>query len=147
MGETDPVLAQLVTELDGAIVAPTRDLLGLDLAEEAADRLDARAGLLAAQLRADDPRLVGQTVIDVLGCLWPHGVTDLQWWRTPVGRLCARSLAGEDVDTITQQEAAWMLGVTRGTVAQMVHRGTLARHPGGGVLRAAVLARLGRVDA
>ena len=32
----------------------------------------------------------------------------------------------------------------RGTVAQMVHRGTLDRHPDGGVLRSSVMARLAR---
>jgi hypothetical protein len=35
-----------------------------------------------------------------------------------------------------------MLGVVRGTVSQMVARGTLDRHPDGGVLRSSVLARL-----
>ena len=37
-----------------------------------------------------------------------------------------------------------MLGVHPGTVAQLVHRGTLDRHPDGGILRASVLQRLAR---
>ncbi len=37
-----------------------------------------------------------------------------------------------------------MLGLVRGSIAQMVSRGTLDRHPGGGVLKSSVLQRLGR---
>ena len=35
-------------------------------------------------------------------------------------------------------------GVTPGTVAQLVHRGTLDRHPDGHITRASVLMRLAR---
>lgn len=49
---------------------------------------------------------------------------------------------GRDDACVTQADAAAMLGVSRGTIAQLVSRGTLARHPDGGVDRAAVIARM-----
>lgn len=113
------------------------------------DMIHESVELLAAQLVQDeDDRLAGQTVIDIMTTLWPHvspeqaGMAD--WWRTPLGRACARSLGREDAESISQSVAAAMLGVTRGTIAQMVHRGTLDRHPDGGVLRSSVLQRLAR---
>lgn len=59
-------------------------------------------------------------------------------------RVCARSLGRDDAEAITHSVAAAMLGVHPGTVAQLVHRGTLDRHPDGGILRASVLQRLAR---
>lgn len=104
--------------------------------------------ICVAQLASDDDRLAAQTCIDVMNTLWPHGapeqVNDAEWWQSPLGRLCARSLGRDDAESVSQYVAAAMLGVTRGTVAQMVTRGTLDRHPDGGVLRASVLQRLGR---
>ena len=51
-------------------------------------------------------------------------------------------MTGLVTGSVTQQRAADMLGVTRGTVAQLVHRGNLERHPDGGVAIASVVARL-----
>lgn len=52
---------------------------------------------------------------------------------------------GDDGGAWTHQHAADVLGVSRGTVAQLVSRGTLARHPDGGVVRGSALARLCRL--
>lgn len=102
-----------------------------------------------AQLgQEDDDQLAAEACLSVTGALWPRcapedcGLAD--WWRTPLGRLCARSLGRDDAEAVTHSVAAAMLGVTRGTIAQLVHRGTLDRHPDGGVLRASVLQRLSR---
>lgn len=67
-------------------------------------------------------------------------------WSTPLGAAIAQT--GTDLDgAVTHADAAEILGVTRGTVAQLTHRGTLARHPdGGGVRLGAVLARKARLD-
>jgi hypothetical protein len=135
------VSRQLEDDLDRALTGPVGALLGLDLAEKIRERITARAPMLAAQLTQDaDDRLAGETVIDV----WPSGDPDPDWWRTPLGRVCARSLGNDDAEAVTHSVAAAMLGVTRGTVAQLVHRGTLDRHPDGGVTRASVLMRIGR---
>jgi hypothetical protein len=131
------VSRQLEDDLDRALTGPVGALLGLDLAEKIRERITARAPMLAAQLTQDaDDRLAGETVIDVLTAVWPSGDPDPDWWRTPLGRVCARSLGNDDAEAVTHSVAAAMLGVTRGTVAQLVHRGTLDRHPDGGVTRA-----------
>jgi excisionase family DNA binding protein len=51
----------------------------------------------------------------------------------------------EDDEGWTQAEAAEVLGVTRGTVAQLVTRGSLDRTADGSCTRASVLARLVRL--
>lgn len=141
---TSQISAQLTDELDARLVGPVRDLLGLDLAETLTTRLRERAPMLAAQLATGDDRLAAATRVDVLHALWGDADPDSDWWRTPVGRLCARSVGRDDADAVSHSVAAAMLGVTRGTVSQLVHRGTLDRHPDGGVTRASVLMRLAR---
>lgn len=116
----------------------------------AASQLAAVSRVLASQLaQEDDDRLSAQTCIDVMNVLWPHASPEdcghADWWRTPLGRLCARSLGRVDAESVTRSVAAAMLGVHIGTVSQLVHRGTLDRHPDGGVLRASVLRRLARL--
>lgn len=118
--------------------------------------LDGRAHILAgavattiAQLgQEDDDRLAAEACLSIMGAMWPHCAPEdcgqADWWRSPLGRLCARSLGRSDAESVTHSVAAAMLGVTRGTVAQLVHRGRLDRHPDGGVLRASVLQRLSR---
>lgn len=98
---------------------------------------------LAVQLvQDDDDRLAAQTVIDVMAALWPAQDPPAEWWATPVGRCVARSVGAEDSETVTRSVAAAMLGVHPGTVARLVARGRLDRHPDGGILRASVLQRL-----
>lgn len=109
--------------------------------------LASRQRVLAAQLVQDeDDRLAAQTVIDVMCALWPHGSPEIvgraDWWRTPLGRVCARSLGRDDAEAVTHSVAAAMLGVPRGSIGPMISRGHLDRHPDGGVLRASVLQRL-----
>lgn len=150
MTTADTVSTQLVDELDVALAAPTGALLGLDLAELIEDRVRSRAPMLAHQLcQDDDDRLAAQTVIDVMGALWPSGspedVGEADWWRSPLGRMCARSLGHVASDAVTYSVAAAMLGVVRGTVSTLASRGTLERHPDGGITRASVLLRLARL--
>jgi hypothetical protein len=136
---------QIADELDRVLVHPVRLLLGHDLAELLDERARSQARVLAWQLAQDeDDRLAAQTVIDLMCALFPHCDPAPEWWRTPAGRLCARSLGRDDTEAVTRSVAAAMLGVTPGTIAQLVHRGTLARHPDGGISRASVLARLAR---
>lgn len=122
----------------GALVAEQRDT------ERVARRL------VAQLAQTDDDRLAAQTVIDLMVVLWPHAAPEdcgqAGWWRTPLGRLCARSLGREDAEEVSHAVAAAMLGVSRGTVAQLVHRGTLDRHHDGGVLRSSVLDRIARAS-
>lgn len=144
-------VAQLRNELGG--VAWRLHALGLAFTDPVdpvvRSQIVSLSDVLVAQLaQDDDDRLAAQTCIDLMAALWPHGspedVGEAAWWSTALGRLCARSLGRDDAESVSQSVAAAMLGVTRGTVAQMVHRGTLDRHPDGGVLRASVLQRLSR---
>lgn len=119
------------------------------LDEIARSQLASTAAVLAGQLCQDaDDRLAAQSCIDLMCALWPHSAPEdcgrADWWRTPLGRMCARSLGRDEAEAVTHAVAAAMLGVTRGTIAQLVHRGALDRHPDGGVLRASVLRRLAR---
>lgn len=112
-------------------------------------QITSAAATLTAQLDQDnDDQLAAEACTTILNALWPdtspEHVDRGDWWRTPLGRLCARTLGRNDTDAVTQSVAAAMLGVTRGTIAQMVHRGTLDRHPDGGVLRSSILQRLAR---
>lgn len=85
-------------------------------------------------------------VASLMAVLWPHGAPEAvgraDWWRTPLGHACARTLSRADTAEVTHSVAAAMLGVTRGTIAQLIARGTLDRHPNGGVRRASVLKRI-----
>lgn len=146
----EAVARQLADELDRAIAAPAGSLLGLDLGELVHDRIASRSTLLAHQLCQDgDDRLAAETVIDVMAALWPscepEDAGEAGWWRTPLGRMCARSLGRDDSDSVTYSVAAAMLGVARGTVSTLVSRGTLDRHPDGGITRASVLLRAARL--
>lgn len=134
---------QLRSELEGRAVALAA-IAGPEAAAEWPRTIAQRAGELAAQLTQDyDDRLAAQTATDVMCALWPDGVDPPhEWWHSPLGRLVARSVGREDAETVSHSVAAAMLGVHRGTVAQLVHRGTLDRHPDGGVLRSSVMQRL-----
>lgn len=113
--------------------------------------IPARAKGVVAELCDGDPNIAAEAMLTVMSLMWPdcapedigHG----DWWRTPLGVLCARTLGRLDDDqgAVTHQVAADMLGVVRGTVAQLVSRGTLDRSDDGRVSRAAVLRRLSRL--
>jgi len=146
---TGAVERQLVDELDRVVCGPVRSLLGLDLDDLLQERIRSRAPMLAAQVCQDeDDELAAETVIDIMGCLWPNcspeEAGEASWWRTPLGRMCARSLGHQDSDSVTRSVAAAMLGVHPGTIARYVADGRLERHPDGGITRASVLLRLSR---
>lgn len=138
----DSLARQLADEL-GAVagsLAPFAPDLGLEIER----RIVGAAPMLAAQLRSVDDHLVAQTVIDVMTALWPRSDPAPEWWRTPLGQACATSFGVDDAEAVTWSVAAAMLGVTKGTVSQLMARGKLDRHPDGGILRASVLQRLAR---
>lgn len=145
MTAREDVEVQLVDEL-GARVYNMAVLDGPDAAIEAPERVEWIAGKVAGPLCSDDDNEAAQTVIDLMCALWPDGCEPpAEWWRTPVGRMVARSIGRDDAEAVTHSVAAAMLGVARGTVSTLVHRGTLDRHPDGGVLRSSVMARLARL--
>lgn len=143
---TDAVYGQLLREIE-----VVRHNLAILTPEQL---LDAGAGLASAVRRLSDDlcsaddRLAAQAAVDIVNALWPHSAPcpdDPSWWSTPLGRMVARSGGVDGSDAVTRSVAAAMLGVHPGTVARLVDRGTLDRHPDGGITRAAVFARLARL--
>lgn len=143
----ETVARQLQDELAG-LAATWTPILGPDRGIDLERAAGQTARQIARSLVEGDDHESAQTCIDVLNVLWPHGTPETighpDWWHTPLGRACARSLGHDTAETVSRSVAAAMLGVTPGTVSQLVHRGTLDRHPDGGVLRSSVLARLAR---
>ena len=146
----DEVAQQLADEL-GAAAHRVAVLAGPDEAIEWEQRMADRATSLALEIcQVDDDEIAADAVAAIMAALWPHGdpedVGEADWWRTPLGRVCARSLGRSDAESVTFSVAAAMLGVHKGTVSQLVDRGKLDRHPDGGVLRASVLQRIAQRD-
>ncbi len=133
----DPAVDQLAELIDTHALGLAA-AVGLDVHQLAQDRASDAAARLVAELRANDDGLSRQAAVTVLG-LHPDE-DDPAWWSTPLGLLVARHDGSGPA--VTQMWAAHVLGVTRGTISQMVARGNLDRHPDGGVLRSAVLQRL-----
>ena len=118
------------------------DLLGdpalrADLEARAAPRASRLAGALAG----DD---TAEMIADLYALA--HGDSDPapEWWQTPLGRACARSIGTPDAEAVMPSVAAAMLGVGERRVYQLRDSGKLDRHPDGGVTRASVLARIAR---
>lgn len=109
-------------------------LLGADLAQALRDRIDANADAILAEVDA------ASTAIALLTVLWGSGEIPAFWWGTPLGR----AVRAQSPQGVTQAQAAEILGVTRGTISQLVSRGTLERTADGHVSLACVLDRLER---
>lgn len=146
MTVTANVDTQLVDEL-GALGRAFTDILGPDTRQLVEDRLGTACTRLATEMCSTDDQVAARAVLTLMRARWPD-TTDPPppWWRTPAGRMAARSMGRYDTESVTRRVAAAMLGVHPGTVAQLVHRssGSLDRHPDGGITRASVLARIAR---
>jgi hypothetical protein len=155
MDTTGDVSAQLVAELAEKVTEPLGGLLGGGEAPRLRKRLEGAQRRIVRLLEAggDDARLAAARIV---GLLWGRAEPTPAWWSTPLGRLTGPLL--EDAP-VTEEFAAAILGVKRGTVAVLLRRGTLARfpeaRPEGGpgrpttkrqVSRAAVLERLARLQ-
>jgi hypothetical protein len=154
MTTRDDVARQIADELH-QVIWPLVPLIGIDLADEIMVRLPRVAPRLADQLLDDreqpergqldvDPdAIAAETAIDVMCALWPRdSQPPHDWWRTPLGRVLARSAGMNDAEAVSASVAAAMLGVTRGRVYALLNEGKLDRHPDGGVVRASVMQRL-----
>ena len=139
---TDAAARQLADELDARLQA-WAPLVGVGDVLELSRRLRAAAERTVAELAQDqDDRLAAETVLTVMSVLDPESDPPPEWWGTPLGRLVARSLGRDDAEAWSPSVAAAVLGVTKGTIDQLRHRGVLERHPDGGLTRSSVLAYL-----
>ena len=111
------------------------------------DALDTRMRSTVATwaqiLTGDDDHTCAQLVIDLAAWLWPDDADtshpDDRWWSTPLGQAMARSTGSPLGESVTRSVAAALLGVHPGTVAQLSARGTIAKHPDGGLVTDDVL--------
>ncbi len=133
---------QLIDELEAATL-PLAGLLGVDLQPLLSTRIAEAAPRIVAEL--SDTAESHSVAADLLWTLHGEAGPPPQWWRSPLGRLCAAAVADSTAEAVTRAKAAEILGVTSGTIQQLLHRGTLDRHPDGGLLMSEVLARLTRL--
>lgn len=141
MADLDAAIAQLEDEL-GDLAARLGGVLGADIQLAVVGRAQDRTDGLVAEIVDGDQ--ADATASDVLALLWPDD-PPLSWWRTPLGLLCAPTAAQEPDAGWSRAQAAQVLGVSPGTVAQLTARGTLDHTPDGRISRRSVLARLARI--
>lgn len=145
--DTYEALYRDLIEIVGTRLDNILDLLGIVTEREITtylqDRVQSGARLWASQLLGDDDRLAAQTVIDLVGVVFPDSepIPD-SWWGTPLGRATARSYGHPTADAVSFSVAGAMLGVTKATVQDLIDRRKLERHPDGGVTTASVSMRL-----
>lgn len=136
-GEVSDQLADLI----GQRLWTIESLAGVPDPADLDRRAQRIASAVAASLCSADDNTAAQATIDVGNALWPDHDPPDDWWTTPLGRACARSL-GTDDQAISASNAAAMLGTSRSRVYQLVDVGRLDRHPDGGVVRSSVMRRL-----
>lgn len=93
-------------------------LIGYELKKAGQDAIQQRSAALYDELRSEDGSMAAEAV---LAALWGRGEPSAEWWRSPLGVLVGLALKREVA--VTQQMAADILGVKRGTVGVLVRRG------------------------
>lgn len=145
-----PTRAELVDQLarivEIRLLDPLEILLDGDRAIDALRRpLRRRVEEWAGQIAGDDDLPAAGAIMRVMSTLYPgDGPFDppVDWWGTPLGRALAWHAGHPTAESVPYPVAGAMLGITRQGVHDLVSRGKLARHPGGGVVPASVRARL-----
>lgn len=140
---------QIRHELGATLADPVGCLLGLDLDTAIRTRINERVEWIAATVARGADHERAELVIDIMNALFGDGEPPIEWWGTPLGQACAGSLGVDTAEAVSQSVAGAILGVTRGTIAQMLARGgthCLERHPDGGIVLASVLRERDRRD-
>ena len=122
--------------IDRAIINPAAQLLGSGAVDALADLADKAAGDLTGQLTGED-RLTAADASRTLSALIPRG--DLSWWRSPLGQAIADAGDTAPSETVTIEEAARQLGVSRRRVTRLIRTGKIRTSTNGLPLLAAVL--------
>lgn len=129
---TDAIGEQLAAEL-ATVFDQLNTVFGMSLLISDTEPFTRTA---AAVLTSDHP--TAATVADkLIPVLAPRPTPE--WWATPLGHACAAQLTAEHNWPMTYAAAAHVLNVHPGTVARLGHRGTIARHPAGGLVPADVI--------
>ncbi|HSK97865.1 MAG TPA: hypothetical protein VK891_14680 [Euzebyales bacterium] len=146
----EPTTGQLAQHLraltDARLLDPLEVLL--ESADEVAGvrrQIADRTGTWARDILDGDRATAMRTVSRLIAALYPgDGPFDppARWWATPLGQAVVRRLGHPGAAVVSYPVAGAMLGVTRQFVHNLVTRGKLERHPGGGVTVDSVRARL-----
>ncbi|AHH96446.1 hypothetical protein GCM10010174_75490 [Kutzneria viridogrisea] len=139
------LVADLVEAVRIRVLDPLSILLGPAASVDAlAERLSYEAEMWAAQLLDGTDAVAWQRLSTLLAALHPADEFDppVRWWQTPLGRLVARRFGYPGREHVSFPVAGAMLGVTRQGVFDLVNRGKLTRHAGGGVSTDSVRDRL-----
>lgn len=145
------LIEQLTTVIRARLLDPLEILLGDD---DAIVHLGRRTRIEAAawvdRLLGDDDTAAIATVARVIATLYPGDAPfdpPASWWATPLGQIVIRRAGHPAAEAVSYSVAGAMLGVTKQGIHDLVRRGKLDRHPGGGVTVDSVRARLHRVTA
>lgn len=136
--------AQLLALVESRLLDPLEILLKSEL-DSVRSRLAARAGAWASELLGEDDQAATRIAIRLVSALYPSDTPfdpPPAWWQTPLGVVVARRVGHPAAETVSYAVAGAMLGVTRQGVHDLVNRGKLVPHHGGGVTTASVRERL-----
>ncbi len=140
----DDIRSQLLIELSetvatvAAFLGPT---MGLELFHHTERILDD----LTDRLSSMDPDDVEEATDIIRRALWSRCDPPMDWWRSPVGRVCAGTF-GRQGPPISVNDAATVLGVSRTWVYSLLNDGVLVMAEGRrkGVDRASLMGELKR---
>ncbi|MEU4687974.1 hypothetical protein [Actinoplanes sp. NPDC023714] len=142
----NPLAEQLLRLVDVRLLDPLEILLedaeipgGLRIV------LRRRAAVWAETIEKNDHAAAVHTIARIIATLYPdeHAFTPPpEWWRTPLGQAVLRTVGHPYAEAVSLATAGAMLGISRQGVHDLVRRGKLPRHPGGGVPVNAIRERL-----
>jgi hypothetical protein len=137
---------QLVRLVEVRLLDPLEILLEGDDAIDAVRALVQRhASGWASQMLDGDDRAAVAAIVRLVSSLFPSDgpfEPPVDWWRTPMGQVLAHRVGHPTAESVSYPVAGAMLGISRQGVHDLVNRGKLARHPGGGVVPASIRDRL-----
>ncbi len=137
---------QLVRTVDIRLLDPLEILLDGGAAVGAVRAaVHERARDWARQMLQGDDQAAVRAVMRVVATLYPGDgpfEPPVDWWGTPMGQVVARRVGHPTAQSVSYPVAGAMLGITRQGVHDLVTRGKLRRHPGGGVVPESVRDRL-----
>ena len=146
----EQLVEQLVQTVEVRLLDPLEILLEGDAAvDEVRRKIRQKAQVWARQMLDGDDQTAVAAIVRVTATLYPgDGPFDppLDWWRTPMGQVVAWRVGHPTAESVSYPVAGAMLGITRQCVHDLVSRGKLVRHPGGGVVPASIRDRLRREE-
>ncbi|TDC52531.1 hypothetical protein E1281_18955 [Actinomadura sp. KC345] len=142
------LVTELVRVLETRILDPLEILLASgELLDPIRARLRVEAEVWAAQLLGTDRDRATRAAARLIAALFPGDAPfdpTAAWWSTALGRAVARTAGHPTAPAVPYSTAGAMLGITRQGVHDLVKRGKLGRHPGGGVTTSSIRDRLNR---